>query len=149
MSETHASLLYDAATNALASDASSDNTYTKMVTASFPHESSASFLTELKAVEKLIKEEYKIKAMPVAWRSAKSVVLSAMRMDIALVDSNGVLLGKSAIQAAIKAGKPDVVDDVLTTMNKHLVWIENRMGDLDPVQRNRLKTKLEILAALC
>ena len=54
MSVLHESLLYDAATNSLASDASSDNCWTKMVTASFANSEHHAFAKELKEVEKPI-----------------------------------------------------------------------------------------------
>ena len=100
---THDSALYEAATNALASEASSENTWTKMVTASFPYTTRKDFEKELKAVELLIKKEYGMTSMPTSWRSAKSIVLGAMKHEISLSDDNGHIKGKSAIQNALKA----------------------------------------------
>jgi hypothetical protein len=102
---THDSALYEAATNALASEASSENTWTKMVTASFPYATRKDFEKELKAVELLIKKEYGMTSMPTSWRSAKSIVLGAMKHEISLSDDNGHIKGKSAIQEALKDHK--------------------------------------------
>ena len=56
MSTMHDSLLYDAATNSLASDVSSDNCWTKMVTAGLTVGDAKFFSKDIKAVEDLIKK---------------------------------------------------------------------------------------------
>ena len=105
MSAVHESILYEAATNSLASDASGDNCWTKMVTASFLHSDAESFSRELRSIESLIKKEYSLSSMPTSWRSAKSIVLTAMKKDMKLTDPNGSILGKSFVQAALKKAK--------------------------------------------
>ena len=105
MTEVRESSLYEAATNALASEASSDNVWTRMVTASFVYPDITLFKHELRKVERLIKSEYILKSMPASWRSAKSVCLAAMARGLKLTDENGLILGKSGIQLALKISK--------------------------------------------
>ena len=93
--------LYEAATNSLASDASRDNCWSAMVKASLDI-SVDQFRNELLITEKDIKEQYKLKKMPDAWRSAKSVVLGALTRAISLVNENKEIYGKTDIQAKIK-----------------------------------------------
>ena len=146
----HTSILYDAATNALASDASSDNTYSKMTTASFPHESKSSFYAELKQVELLIKKEYKITTMPIAWRSAKSIVLTAMMLALPFSDANGLMIGKTAMQAAIKAEKkPKIVISNYEEINKKIQEIALLIPSISPSYMSVVKTALQKLIDLC
>lgn len=104
VSALHGSSLYEAATNALASDASSDNTFSKIALASLSFEQK-DFERELRKVERLIKTEYKLGSMPNAWRSAKSIVLACMKHGIAIQDVNGELKGKTMLQTALRAKK--------------------------------------------
>jgi len=142
----HTSALYEAATNALASDASSDNTWTKMVTASFPHLDDVSFKKELRLVEKQIKSEYKIGSMPVAWRGAKSIVLACMTLGIAMTDSNGVILGKTAMQAAIKSKKVVAEPDTYTQALAKIDWLGKHFEDLDKAEREVIVIRIKALS---
>jgi hypothetical protein len=45
--------------------------------------------------------------MPGPWRSAKSVIHTAMKLSISLVDDNGSYCGKTYLQNKIKEAKPD------------------------------------------
>lgn len=142
------SLLYDAATNSLASDASSDNCWTKMVTASFAAGGHKEFQKELKDVEKLIKTEYKINAMPGPWRSAKSVVLSALEKGIVLTGANGEILGKSSIQSKLKAGKETDVD----IFKKSLAacgMIRKHIESFTPAEKETIGIELAELLKIC
>ncbi len=96
-------LLYEAATNSLAADASSENCWTKMVEAYTLYGSDLK--KELKNTETRIKEEYSLTSMPNAWRSAKSVVLIALAKGINLCDDNSKIIGKTEVQNQIKASK--------------------------------------------
>jgi len=149
MSELHSSLLYDAATNSLASEASGDNCWTKMATASFGFTDSKEFAKELKAVEKLIKTEYKLKSMPNPWRSAKSVVLGAMQHLIQLTDSNGEILGKSTIQTKIKMAKELVELDNLKRCISACNSIRKHIETLTPADKESLKLHVEEIYKLC
>jgi hypothetical protein len=96
--ELHSSLLYEAATNALAADASGENTWTKMVD-HYRSTDTASFRSDIKEMEKLIKDEYKLASMPNVWR---------------LSDENGNIRGKTSVQndiKAIKIKKPVLTDN--------------------------------------
>ena len=149
MSELHSSLLYDAATNSLASEASNDNCWTKMATASFGFTDSKEFAKELKAVEKLIKTEYKLKSMPNPWRSAKSIVLGAMQNLIQLTDSNGTILGKSTIQTKIKMAKELVELDGLKRCISACNSIRKHLEALTPGEKESLKLHVEEIFKLC
>ena len=46
------------------------------------------------------------KNMPNAWRSAKSIVRSAIKASVSLVDAGGKPLGKTAVVKAISALRP-------------------------------------------
>lgn len=48
--------------------------------------------------------------LPGSWRSAKSVVKSAIEAGVSLKDKDGKVLGKTAVEAAIKANKGDISD---------------------------------------
>lgn len=129
MSVLHESLLYEAATNSLASDASSENTWTKMVQASFPYGNAwQDFKKEIKEVELQIKKEYALTKMPSPWRSAKSVVISAMKTDIALQNTNGTVVGKTSVQHALKEFKDaSSVESVYAKGWKYLKWIQKNL----------------------
>ena len=94
--------LYEAATNSLAAEASSDNTWKKMVMTALTFAEVDAFKVELAAVEARIKEEYDLTFMPNPWRSAKSVVLNAMTHGLNLLDSNAEPKGKTAVQMELK-----------------------------------------------
>lgn len=143
MSELHASLLYDAATNSLASDASSDNCWTKMVTATFSNPEHHSFAKEIKEVEKLIKTEYKISSMPSPWRSAKSIVLTALRESITLTGVNGEIMGKSYIQAKIKHLKSTTDVDMLRKITIACNVVINNIKKLTPAERESVEAYVD------
>ncbi len=146
MSEIRETLLYEAATNALASDASGENTWTKMVTASFVHGSDrTAFYKELRTVEKQIKTEYSLKSMPGAWRGAKSVVLAAMFKKIALNDENGLIKGKTAIQTALKAGIIVIAKKPFDEAMKSVVYIEAMVLLLNAEEISSLKDTVRLL----
>ena len=94
--------LYEAATEAIVSEASSTSTFEKIVTAGYVIGNHHEFNNELIETEKVIKKEFELKTMPGPWRSAKSVVLTALKLGIKLTDDNGVFLGKTALQQCIK-----------------------------------------------
>jgi hypothetical protein len=60
----------------------------------------------LTAEENAYKGEKRLTEMPTAYRSAKSVLVQAVSLGIALVDEEGKQVGKSALEKAIKDGKP-------------------------------------------
>ena len=102
--DLHGTLLYEAATNSLASDASANNCWSKMVECS----KEPKFVINLKDIERQIKEEYKLTTMPNAWRSAKSVVLGALAQGVSLIDENGNIIGKTEIQNKLISKKVGV-----------------------------------------
>ena len=96
------STLYAAATESLVSDASATSTFEKMIAAAFTHSSVETFTKDLKDTEKQIKKDFDISAMPGPWRSAKSVIHTAMKLSIKLIDDNGSYVGKTFLQNKIK-----------------------------------------------
>lgn len=63
----------------------------------------ASLKAEFKTVEQQIKADFKIDALPAAWRSAKSVALKAVDKGVRLVDSHtGAVKGKTAVEKECK-----------------------------------------------
>ena len=141
------SLLYEAATNSLASDASSNNCWTKMVERSVAYSSWKDFKDEAKATEDRIKSEYDLTSMPSPWRSAKSVVMSALKADIALFDENGQPKGKSFIQQELKDLKPTDVKDLFAECFKRLKFIKNNFIHLDKTQQATINIFLKDIHA--
>lgn len=108
------STLYTAATESLVSDASATSTFEKMITVACTHSTIETFIKDVKETEVSIKKDFDISYMPGPWRSAKSVVIGAMKLNIPLIDTNGLYFGKTSIQMKIKELKasPEVVMDV-------------------------------------
>ena len=110
--------LYEAATESLVSDASATSTFEKMIAVGYTHSTTETFVQELKATEKQIKQEFEVGAMPGPWRSAKSVITSAMKLGIGLCDDNGGFYGKTYLQNKIKEMKTDTSE--LITMGEYI-----------------------------
>ena len=105
---TISSELYNAATEALVSETSAQSTFEKMIQCAYSSKDHQSFMEEVKETEKQIKKDFEVTSMPNPWRSAKSVISSAMKLNIDLVDDNSCYYGKTFLQTAIKAAKADV-----------------------------------------
>ena len=127
------STLYAAATEALVSDASATSTFEKMIQVAFTHSTEETFAKDIKATEKLIKKEFEVGSMPGPWRSAKSVIQSAMKLGIGLVDDNGGYCGKTYLQNKIKEMKPGVKEPVTNEeySNKIIKMLMNPPEELD------------------
>jgi len=100
------STLYAAATEALVSETSATSTFEKMIAVAYTHSTVDTFAKEIKDTERQIKNDFEVGSMPGPWRSAKSVIQSAMKLSISLIDDNGGFRGKSALQQKIKEAKP-------------------------------------------
>lgn len=138
MSEIHDSELYSAATNALASEASSENTFSKIATSSLLYTSTDDFRRELTVVEKTIKSEFGLTKMPSPWRSAKSVILSCLDFGITLLDDNGNVKGKTLLQSEIKMKKKETdtpEEDVFDVVVNSLVRIIPNFAKLTEEQK--------------
>ena len=129
------STLYAAATEALVSDASATSTFEKMIQVAFTHSTEETFAKDIKATEKLIKKEFEVGSMPGPWRSAKSVIQSAMKLGIGLVDDNGGYCGKTYLQNKIKEMKTGVKEPVTNEeySNKIIKMLMNPPEELDSV----------------
>jgi hypothetical protein len=106
--EAPMSTLYAAATESLVSEASATSTFEKMIAVAYTHSTSETFHKELKDTERLIKKEFEVSSMPGPWRSAKSVIEGAMKLNLSLVDDNGGFYGKTFLQNKIKEAKTEV-----------------------------------------
>ena len=76
---------------------------------------------QLKEAETAYKAEYNESQLPAAYRSAKSVALNAIQWGVVLRNDEGNAIGKSAVEAAIKAAKPakeDVPKNLIDLWNK-------------------------------
>ena len=127
------STLYAAATEALVSDASATSTFEKMIQVAFTHSTEETFAKDIKTTEKLIKKEFEVGSMPGPWRSAKSVIQSAMKLGIGLVDDNGGYCGKTYLQNKIKEMKTGVKEPVTNEeySNKIIKMLMNPPEELD------------------
>lgn len=77
--------------------------------------------SQLKEAEAAYKVEYNESQLPAAYRSAKSVALNAILWGVVLRNDEGNAIGKSAVEAAIKAAKPakeDVPKNLIDLWNK-------------------------------
>ena len=118
--------LYEAATEALVSESSANSTFEKIVAAGYTIGNAVDFKDELIETEVTIKKEFELKTMPGPWRSAKSVVLTALLLGIKLVDDNGHYLGKTALQLRIKNNK----DKKEETTSSYLTKITNMIRNI-------------------
>jgi hypothetical protein len=112
------STLYAAATESLVSDASATSTFEKMIQVAFTHGTEETFAKELREVERQIKKDFEVSSMPGPWRSAKSVVQGAMKLNIKLVDDNGSYCGKTYLQNKIREMKTETKE--LVTEKEYL-----------------------------
>jgi hypothetical protein len=131
--DTFHSTLYAAATEALVSDASATSTFEKMIQVAYTHSTEETFAKDIKATEKLIKKEFEVGSMPGPWRSAKSVIQSAMKLGIGLVDDNGSYCGKTYLQNKIKEMKTEVKEPMTNEeySNKIIKMLMNPPDELD------------------
>ena len=118
--------LYEAATESLVSENTATSVFEKMVTVAYSHATVGTFQTEVKAIESLIKKEFDISSMPGPWRSAKSVIQSAMKHNIKLVDDNGMYHGKTFLQNKIKEAKDTGKEEV--TFEEYVARICNLLS---------------------
>jgi len=127
------STLYAAATESLVSDASATSTFEKMISVAFTHGTIETFSKDLRDTEKQIKKEFEVTSMPGPWRSAKSVIQTAMKLKLGLVDDNGGYLGKTNLQNQIKKLKVGVKEPVTSEEygNKIIKMLMTIPDDLD------------------
>jgi hypothetical protein len=104
-----------------------------MISVAFTHGTIETFSKDLRDTEKQIKKEFEVTSMPGPWRSAKSVIQTAMKLKIGLVDDNGGYLGKTNLQNQIKKLKVDVKEPVTSEEygNKIIKMLMTIPDDLD------------------
>ena len=59
--------------------------------------------SSLKEIEREMKQKYDVASMPAAWRSAKSVCLSALAKEVGLLTLEGEAKGKTQVEREIKS----------------------------------------------
>lgn len=120
--------LYGAAIDIVVSHKTGEDCFKKMSITALSSSDKSTFLYKCKMVEDLIKKELSLTSMPNPWRSAKSVLSTAMENNIVVVDSNGNPKGKSKLQqeiAQLKAEKDPYtlfhvkLDSLKTFIMKH------------------------------
>lgn len=102
-----------------------------------------SMYEEMSVVERQMKADYDVSAMPSAWRSAKSVVLGAVREDIILIQA-GKVVGKTEIETQIKV-KRIAADAPRTIVGRYARLAEEtrRMwNDLTDTEKETVPTNL-------
>ena len=83
--------------------------------------------------------------LPKAYTSAKSVLGTALDLGIPIIDSNGMVVGKSALQASIKEAKDGDKDE--KTIPEKVDWMLNSIGKLaDKASTSELLSMLDMLA---
>lgn len=90
-------------------------------------------------------EHPKLEAMPVAYRSAKSVIMSAVKAGVSLVRDDGSYKGKTELEKEVKAGKSEksAVEKFTIAMNT----ATNVFADVDTLEDVRkCKALLAMLA---
>lgn len=134
-------VLYQAGTESLVAEASSTSTFEKMITVAYSHSTVETFSKEVHDTEKQIKKDFDIKSMPGPWRSSKSVVFSAMRLKIPLIDDNGVFYGKTSLQNKIKAAKTEPKEEATPQE-----WAAKAIAVLNKVPDKMKETTFDIVA---
>ena len=119
------STLYTAATESLVSDQAGNSTFEKMLRVAYTHATLETFNKEVKETETKIRKDFEITSMPGPWRSAKSVVCGAMKLNISLIDHNGQCHGKTFLQSKIKEMKGEDKPEV--TMDEYVTKVINSL----------------------
>lgn len=125
------SALYAAATEALVSETSATSTFEKMIAVAYSHATNETFSEEVKEIEKIIRKEFEITSMPGPWRSAKSVITSAMKQRIELCDKNGSFYGKTYLQNKLKSLKEKKEQTIETYVARICSLLTNIPEELD------------------
>lgn len=81
--------------------------------------------------ENAYKGEKKLTDMPVAYRSAKSVLLAAVLHGVALLDENGKPVGKTALEKAVKEAKGDSGKSELAKFQSTMATASNIFAKID------------------
>lgn len=91
-------------------------------------QSVADIRKEMKIVETQMKADYNVSAMPSAWRSAKSVVLSAVKEGVSLL-SGTLINGKTDVETQIKAQRLSrITDSGYTPVKAYLAQAHKLVG---------------------
>lgn len=84
--------------------------------------------SEFKVVETQVKADFKVKSLPAAWRSAKSVAISAVTQGVVLTE-DGKPLGKTAVERRVRLAKAGTVPDrSLKRVARGLKWVHETLS---------------------
>jgi hypothetical protein len=111
--------LVDSIIQFAASDKLDGDAWNTLVTSS-THILYSDLPTVLRNAEDEFKERTGLTAMPSRWRSAKSVLLKARNNLVPMMDDNGQVIGKSAIERLCKGTKEAEEIDPVAEVNKHM-----------------------------
>lgn len=94
---------------------------------------------QLKAEEKQAKKDSKESALPAAYRSAKSVVVKAVRYNVSLTDEKGKPKGKTQLEKELKEfGEEKPTLEKLTHVMSTAYSLVNKLDNLPDVQAAKL-----------
>ena len=83
--------------------------------------------------------------MPSPWRSAKSIVLSALKESISLTGLNGEILGKSHIQIKLKHLKTTADINLFKKVQACCLVVINNIKKLTPAERETVQAHLAVM----
>lgn len=110
--------LYDAAVGFLVSERTGSDAWAKVAefAANYPaiesehiNDTLARLKKEFTVVEKQVRKDFKVSRLPAAWRSAKSTAISALRLNIPLLDKDKAAQPKTDVSKLIKATKSGII----------------------------------------
>lgn len=108
------STLYEAAVSFLVAEKSNTNAWEQVATFVSEYvqkvggwnETTAKYLKrEFAIVERQVKKDFEVNKLPVAWRSAKSTAIGALKAGIPLINGDGTAQPKTDVGKLIKATK--------------------------------------------
>lgn len=122
-------LLYTAIVEAAVSDKTAENTFSKVrdfaVGVDYAH-----FVEHCKAIEKRYKEEFKCSVMPNPYRSAKSVIKNAKKLNLPIFGK-----GKTELQKEIKATTVHAEVNLFTKWKNSWEKCVNEYKQLSPTEQ--------------
>lgn len=127
-------LLYDACVGFMVSEKTGKDSWEKM--AQFVHAQAskgsdiATIKAEFKLVEKQLKQDFKVSALPAAYRSAKTTALSALADAIPFVREDGSALPKTDVSKALAAYRARFTKGPVDYADKALSHLTTTLGYL-------------------
>lgn len=98
---------------------------------------------QLKDAENDYKKEFGESQLPPAYRSAKSVAINAIQHGVVLRNDVGEPIGKSAVEAAIKAAKPKKEPVPKNLMDAWNTFFDEWMNEHDELYRRSVIERMK------